>query len=349
MRRSILWLVLTGLFAVAPAAAQERMRAHFIEVGQANATLLEFPCGAVLIDAGSQDEAQETHLLNYLENFFGQRPDLNRTLDLVIITHNHIDHTRSLREVVAAFAVENFVDSGHSSGPGTGAPNWVRRTAEEQEIGTEQIADPDVARREARGLTSAAIDPVACEGIDPVIRVLSGRRDVNPGWPAREFNDKNNHSIVVRIDYGASSFLFTGDLEEPAIELLLERYAGTGMLDADVYEVGHHGSHNGTTDALLRAMTPSIAVISVGQWSFGRGLADQYTTYAYGHPRRVVLEALSTHLSRDRATARSVRVGEDVRSFRSMRVTKAIYATAWDGDIVVSTDGDGRFRVDGSR
>jgi len=46
---------------------------------------------------------------------------------------------------------------------------------------------------------------------------LSGRRDDNPGWSYEDFDNKNNHSIVIRVDFGKASFLFTGDLEKPAI------------------------------------------------------------------------------------------------------------------------------------
>src|SRR5687768_15102080 len=81
------------------ALAQPAMQAHFLPVGQAHATLLEFPCGAALIDAGAQDAESVARLQAYLDQFFDRRTDLNRTLDLILITHNHIDHTRALREI----------------------------------------------------------------------------------------------------------------------------------------------------------------------------------------------------------------------------------------------------------
>jgi len=65
------------------------------------------------------------------------------------------------------------------------------------------------------------------------------------------FEQKNNHSIVTRVDFGMSSILFTGDLEEPAIDRLVARHQTSSLLDVVVYEVGHHGSHNGTTPELL--------------------------------------------------------------------------------------------------
>ena len=72
------------------------MFAHFINVGQANSTLLEFSCGAILINAGASDDDHIANLTDYLHTFFQDRTDLNNTLESIIITHNHIDHTRAL-------------------------------------------------------------------------------------------------------------------------------------------------------------------------------------------------------------------------------------------------------------
>jgi beta-lactamase superfamily II metal-dependent hydrolase len=80
-------------------AAQPVMRAHFLPVGQAHSTLLEFSCGATLIDAGAQDAESVARLLSYLDQSFERRTDLNKTSDLIVITHNHSDHTQALREV----------------------------------------------------------------------------------------------------------------------------------------------------------------------------------------------------------------------------------------------------------
>src|ERR1700757_1143581 len=88
------------------------MVAHYIDGAQANATLLEFSCGAVLIDAGAQDDDHIANLTSYLHTVFDKRPDLHNTLELVIITHNHIDHTRALRAVVEQFSVLRYIDNG---------------------------------------------------------------------------------------------------------------------------------------------------------------------------------------------------------------------------------------------
>jgi competence protein ComEC len=73
------------------------------------------------------------------------------------------------------------------------------------------ISDTEVTATGGQGLTDEIIDPVVCAGVNPRIRVLSGEQKTNPGWPQREFDDENNHSVVIRIDFGEASFLFTGD------------------------------------------------------------------------------------------------------------------------------------------
>lgn len=141
-------------------------------------------------------------------------------------------------------------------------------------ITADYIREDAVAAAGAGGLTDSTIDPVACTGVDPRIRVLSGGYVANPGWPDGEFDNGNNQSLIICVDFGEASFLFTGDMEETTIETLVNHWAGTGMLDVDVWEVGHHGSHNGVTPPLMAAMTPEVAVISMGA-GVGTGAVDR--------------------------------------------------------------------------
>ena len=339
-----LWVLVPAALAQPPA-----MTAHFIDVGQAHATLLEFPCGAMLVDAGADDE-HENALVEYLKSFFDRRTDLNRTLDVVLITHNHIDHTRSLREVVQEFTVKRYFDNGFTAGRGTEDPNWVkeevaagRLTALVREIGQGAVAS--VSGR--TGLTDLDIDPFDCGEVDPRVRILAGRQENNPGWTEEEFGNPNNHSLVTRVDFRQASFLFTGDLQEEGIEALLAFYGGGpgGVLDTDVLQVGHHGSHNATTRELLDAVTPTVAVIPVGRWTFGQGSSSLFTTFAYGHPRADVVTLLASAIARKRAQPRKVMVGLKRFQFQETVVRRAIYATGWDGTVRVIARPQGTFTV----
>jgi hypothetical protein len=182
------------------------------------------------------------------------------------------------RSPAAHDGVERYIDNGFTTGSGAGDPNWLR---DEVQSGNRQVLIRDIPDTDVetiggtQGLTGPDIDPFACQGIDPRVRILQGRFTDNPGWPEGEFENQNNHSVITRIDFNTASFLFMGDLEEAAIELLVSYYGAiTGaILDADVLQVGHHGSHNATTDELLDAVTPRVAVIPVGSGRSGRAAA----------------------------------------------------------------------------
>jgi len=341
-------LFLSLSFALRAWSDDHVMNAHFISVGQANATLLEFSCGAILIDAGAQDNEHVDKLVTYLRSAFQDRPDLNNTLESIIITHNHIDNTRSLRAVVGQFTVNRSIDNGQMTRPGTANPSWVRNnaTTDGRNIVIREIENSEITDRpDKNGLTDPIIDPVACEGTDPKITALSGRQSGNPGWSHEDFDNKSNHSIVIRVDFGQASFLFTGGLEETAIEDLLEFYKDTPTLDVDVYEVGHHGSHNGTMQELVDAITPEIAIISVGKWDDGKKSTDRFNAFHYGHPRKIVVDMLGAAIPEQRSKAKRVRVATAAQNFRTYTVRKKIYATGWDGTIKICATFDRDFRV----
>jgi beta-lactamase superfamily II metal-dependent hydrolase len=354
-KRLLIGCVVGIALVAAPAISQPEpsMTAHFINVGQAHATLLEFTCGAILIDAGAQDEAFQDALVNYLEQFFTRRSDLSRTLDSILITHNHIDHTRALRRIVETFTVERFLDNGFTTGSGTGGPNWLKKevASGNRNVVLREIMDAEVETADHAGLTDADIDPVACTDRNPQIRILQGSfRDTNPGWPDGEFENQNNHSLITRVDFGSASFVFMGDLEVAGIELLVDYYNevpnANRLLDADVLQVGHHGSYNATTVQLLGAVTPRVAVIPVGFWQFGQAPSDgRFATFDYGHPRRYTVELLASRITRNRSQAKSIMVADRAEDFSPLTVSRAIYATGWDGTVRVVARSTGSLTV----
>jgi len=114
------------IFLLAQTYAGEKMRVHFINVGQGDATLLEFPNAAILIDTGSESNAAydgEEALRGYLDEFFLQRPDLGNNLLSLIITHPHTDHVRGIRAVLESHPPSNVVTNGQDEGSG----KWPQR------------------------------------------------------------------------------------------------------------------------------------------------------------------------------------------------------------------------------
>ena len=319
------------------------MAAHFIEVGQGDATLLEFPCGAILIDAGGQNAATTAGVVSYLNDFFKRRTDLERTLASIIITHNHVDHTRALREIVESkITVERFIENGQRGGYDEGDRDvlWLNDLAGRRgsNIVTLDVDASDIV--DQNGYTNEVVDPLSCPDVDPLIRILSADRAKDPGWDRpgedKEFGDKNNHSIVIRVDFGEASFLFTGDLEEPAIETMVDFYKGTSMLDVDVNQVGHHGAYNGVTESLVEAMTPAVAVISMSAWDDH----SAWSAWVHGHPRDMAVKRLLAGVTMTRLP-KEVRVAVGKRKFTEIEMASAIYATGWDGTVRILARKDG--------
>jgi beta-lactamase superfamily II metal-dependent hydrolase len=160
---------------------------------------------------------------------------------------------------------------------------------------------------------------------------------------------ESEQSLVTRVDFNGASLLFMGDLEEDGIGLLLSYYTGAArqVLDADVLQVGHHGSNNATTQALLDTITPSVAVINVGKWNYGQP-SKPFTTFLYGHPRQSTLDLLSASITRKRSQSKSVMAANGSKNFHSTTVTKAIYATGWDGTVRVVVKGKDDIRLSGT-
>jgi competence protein ComEC len=345
MKRISALLLFAYFIALQVATAQ--MRVHLINVGQGCATLIEFPCAAVLVDAGGEKNEQfdaVEALTAYLDSFFVHRPDLNSTLQCVYITHPHLDHTLGVKTILRRYTVKNAVTDGLENGSGKAGQIMLHRAAEEAEendipeddMGFKAVTTSAISKS---GLSNAVIDPVKCVPVDPRIKVLWGTSAVNPGWPRSAFEDENNHSLVIRFDYGKASLLITGDLEEKAQQALIAKFEGTGQLDADVYLVGHHGSSNGTTSKLLNKITPEMALIGVGDPD--RRL--KWTAWAYGHPNKEILDMLEQSVSASRSPI-EIQAGEGAKNFVPYTVTKAIFATAWDGDVVLEADSAGNWK-----
>lgn len=347
----LVFLILT--LAGPSSAVAQKMRVHILDVGQGSAAILEFPCAAILVDTGGETNNafdSTDSLIDEIEDFFLGRPDLGGTFHSIVLSHPHIDHTRGVKAVLKQYKVLNAITNGQEVSSGKAGQKALHKKVAESEqtgspndnIGFEPIRVRDIPR--GQGLTNEIIDPVKCANVDPKITALWGSAPKTQEWTKKDFENQNNHSVVLRVDFGRASMLLTGDLEERGIEGLLTLYRNAGRLDVDVYLVGHHGAANATTEAFLRAVTPDIAVMSMGP-PFREAL---WTAWAHGHPRKVTVDLLTRHVRMTRPTKR-VPVATGVKAFVNASVRKAIYATGWDGTITLEADVDGTWKVLGDR
>ncbi len=221
------------------------LQISYIDVGQGDSIFIELPNGeTILIDAGNPEDGQ--HVAQYIRDNGAEK------LDYVIATHPHADHIGGLAEVIDAFTVENIY-----------MPKATHTTASYEDL---------LQTIQAKGLK--------------IETAKAGKKLFDDGRLQAEFlapnsdsySNLNNYSAVLMLTYGNNKFLFMGDAEAESEKEML--YAGFD-LSADVLKVGHHGGSASTTDDFLEAVSPSVAVISVG--------ADN----SYGNPHADVLASLS--------------------------------------------------------
>lgn len=155
------------------------------------------------------------------------------------------------------------------------------------------------------------------------------------------------------VKYKEATSLFVGDAETHEDKVceaqIPEFYRKNKLLDVDVYKAGHHGSHNGTSYALMRAMSPEISVISAGDLETRE--PDRFHAFQFGHPREEAFLRMqrSTTGTRPQKCVYTMDAacepppgsnrppGKPV--FRN--ITEAVYCTCWDGDVRVTNDADG--------
>jgi beta-lactamase superfamily II metal-dependent hydrolase len=107
------------------ASLHGQVTVHYINVGQAASALVEFQDGAILIDAGGESTSEKPsgdvyrrHLIDYLNQVFAKHPDWNKTIEAIIISHPHKDHTMFLMDVMNNFTVHTLIDNGAECGSG---------------------------------------------------------------------------------------------------------------------------------------------------------------------------------------------------------------------------------------
>jgi competence protein ComEC len=217
--------------------------------------------------------------------------------------------------VLEAFKVAAYVDNGRD--PEKAEVRRVHEAADRR--GTpRRIVDP------------AHLDvPIASS---PDVRLTAV---VPPAWPGSCDHDENECSIGLRVDFCASSILFAGDAEHEE-EARLDPHGTVTLL-----QIGHHGSETSTSPGFLARVRPAYAVISAGK-------PDEGMNRDYCHPRAIVLRRLTKELGGP--GSRSIHGFDGERCDRArpsdwvdVPASDRLWATERDGDVVLTTTGDGGF------
>lgn len=256
IRLALLSVLLVGAVAVyvVPAASgrgDDTLSVTFFDIGQGDAMFIESPTGIQLLIDGGPPDGGVLRRLSEEMGFF------DRSLDLVLATHSDKDHIGGLPDVLDRYDVSEILMTENK-----GEDNKISNTAE---------AFWDRVNTEGARITYARRGMQYDLGGGAILTVLFPDRDPS-------YLESNTASIVTRLTYGESEFLFTGDSPK-AIEEYLVSLDGQG-LQSDVLKAGHHGSHTSSGENFLNAVHPNYAVISAGKDN------------QYGHPHADVLESL---------------------------------------------------------
>ena len=309
---AVLAVVVSAIVIVHPASprANGKLTISFLDVGQGDAALVEFPRGTtMLVDAGGeldlgrhlrpteapvengsagQHSGDETERAEGSEVRFRDASysvgeavvsrflwATGRTrVDYVLATHAHADHIGGLSQVIENFRIGEAI-LGRRPADNLEL-NDLQQTIQRHRIPLAEVAEGE--KFEIEGVSIEALWPPR-----PVGPVTSG----------------NNDSVVLRLVYGSVAVMLAGDIERAGEETLVK--SGED-LRADVLKVPHHGSKTSSTAAFIDAVGPRCAVISVGERS------------RFGHPNAEVVS---------RYVARGIQ----------------LFQTGRDGTITVETDG----------
>ena len=246
---ALLALVLLVLLLANRGLPDGRLHVYFLDVGQGDAILVRTPDGRqILVDGGPSPTALLSELGDLL-------PFWDRSLDLVVLTHPDADHITGLIPLLDRYQVGQVLDTPQTDNAPEAAA-WLdnlRRMAVPRSYAVRGMRIP------IGDLQLMVLHP----GAQPLVGTAS---------------DDNNNAVVLRLDYGQTSFLLTGDAEHEGEADMIN--AGLSLA-SDVLKVGHHGSNGASSAAFIAAVAPQLAVIHVG--------ADNH----FGHPHPDVLARLA--------------------------------------------------------
>ena len=218
------------------------LEVHYIDVGQGDSILIHLSGKTMLIDAGNNAAS----IITYIKTL-----NIDK-IDAIVATHPHADHIGGMAEIINEFVVDKIY-----------MPK-VAHTSKTYENLLLTIKNKNLKVNTAKAGTTIDL------GNKIKIEVMAPNSE--------NYNNLNDYSAVVKIEYENVSFLFAGDAEAISEKEMVEKYGN--KLKANVLKVGHHGSTTSTTLNFLNTVSPEYAIISVGE------------NNSYGHPNQETLDKL---------------------------------------------------------
>ena len=229
-------LLAVALFATATSYVPDTLTVTFLDVGEADAAIVQAPNGhTMLVDAGRQGNSVTVSNALAAEGI--------TRLDYVVGTHEDADHIGGMVPVLSYMELGEYVNNGVED-PDPSDTTLFLRT---------YLASRGITPRAVEAGDSLALDPA-----NVTVTVL------NP--PADPGSDDNEASVVLRLVYGTQSFLLAGDAEQAAEGWMI---ASGRPLASRILKVGHHGGATATSAGFVAAVDPDVAVISVGPNAYG--------------------------------------------------------------------------------
>ncbi|MDU7954157.1 MAG: ComEC/Rec2 family competence protein [Clostridium perfringens] len=267
----IIVVLLAGYFGIdltqdSKVPKDSQLMISYMDVGQGDAAYIKVNGNDILIDAGPRSNSKEL-----LEQLKAKNID---DFELVIATHPHEDHIGGMVDVFKEYEVKAFY-----------SPK-ITHTTKTYENLVKAVKDEGLKTKELK--SGMVIDL----GEGAKFEVFTPQKS--------EYEELNDYSPIMKLSFGYTSYLFTGDAEKLAEEEALAKYKTS--LDSDVIKFGHHGSSSSSSNAFIEAISPKYGIISCAKDN------------KYGHPHRETLDIIKKY---------------NIKTFR----------TDTDGEIILTSDG----------
>jgi len=316
-------IILIAVLLVLGSAWATDLEVYVINVGQADAILIICPCGEhqLLIDAAGtnrqykfSDAAFKEFMLNHQNN--------NDEIEVVIATHPHADHIGNMEWILDNYSVGFYVDNGKTS---------TSNTWEDLEEKVEEL-EADGRHQDTQNGNVPDIDFCPLNNVTATLIIPDNFNASGRSGP-------NEYSLVVRVDYGSSSFLFVGDAVHQLEALFVSDGDTHDLLDCDFLKAGHHGSVTSSTREFIELVTPDIAVISCGIRGVGSNVR-------YKHPNLPPIETLLDFVKPRTALPVGIEAYDTENNvWKYVIIKKKLYFISSEGTLSFKPDGTSIKRI----